>query len=333
MQYLDVGIDLGSTSVKIYVKNLGLVANVKSVIAVNRQTGKLIDVGVRAYKMLGRAPIEIEVVEPLLNGVVANLEFTKLFIDEILAEVVNVPRRRMRVFLCVHSGETEMEKLVLINNIFFDQTSHIFLVQESVATGFGAGFDLNSGVVVVNIGGGTTDMAYIDASRVFRSSSVKLAGKTIDSAIIEQVCTRYGLVIGKLSAEKLKIQAASINNWRSDDKNDRVFKLSGKDKFSHLPKRVFLNSSDVHNLIRIAIDEIVNAIVGFVCILPVDLIANSQLVLAGGTSLIDGFAEYVSKKVKLPIIVANDPIGCAVFGLSELFNMTDLKNSFLVDSA
>ena len=119
MQYLDVGIDLGSTSVKIYVKNLGLVANVKSVIAVNRQTGKLIDVGVRAYKMLGRAPIEIEVVEPLLNGVVANLEFTKLFIDEILAEVVNVPRRRMRVFLCVHSGETEMEKLVLIKLAIF----------------------------------------------------------------------------------------------------------------------------------------------------------------------------------------------------------------------
>lgn len=330
LHYRNIGIDLGSTSIKIFVQDVGLVANVKSVVAVNKETGQLIDIGARAYKMIGRVPDNVDVVSPLSNGLGSNLKLTQLLVGEILSRCVNVPMKKTRLFVCVHSGCTELEKFLLVNSIFSNQIGEIFLVLEPIASGFGAGFDLNNskGIVVVNIGGSTTDMVYVESGHVVCSHYVKMGGKTIDKAIENLVCKKYGLYVGRLSAENLKLKAASLASNLCSNK----FKVSGKDKFSQLPKSMFLNCRNVYDLIIGAVDRIVEEVSGFICTLPHGFEAVSKLVLTGGTSLIGGFAEYVAEKTPMETYVANDPISCAVFGLGELFNLVDLKSSSFIRS-
>lgn len=321
MNYCDVGIDFGSTSTKVFIKGNGIALNTNSVIAVKRNTGELIDIGARAYRMLGKTPDFVVVKSPILNGSVADYGLMQMFISEILARTFSAPVKKLRLFVCVHSAETEFEKFNLINSIFSCQNGEFFCVEEPIASGFGAGFDLNysNGLIVVDIGGGTTDLAFIEEQGVVRSFSIKIGGQAVDEAICENILKKFGLVVGQLSAEKLKIQAANLVNCSSL----KIFQVRGKDKLTGLPKSLFLSQKDVFGLIEREVSRIVDEIGYFICGISRKTVGfdglKKRILLTGGGSLIRGLPEFIQNKLNIETKIAVDPICCAICGLGRLF--------------
>lgn len=317
-----MGIDLGSTSAKIFIKGSGIAMNTNSVIAVNKATGELIDIGERAYRMRGKEPEFVMVKSPIVNGSVADYDLMRLFISELLARTFGEPFKKPRLFVCVHSGGTDFEKFNLINSIFSCQDGEFFLVEEPVASGFGAGFNLNysEGLVVVDIGGGTTDLALIGSQGVVQSVSIKLGGQTIDEAICVNMAKNFGLVVGRNSAEKLKIQAASLLNCSSL----KIFQIRGKDKATGLPRSLHISQKEVFGLIERAVERIVNEIgyfiCGFLCNMKNFKSLKTRILLTGGGSLIRGLPEYIQRKLNIDAKIAMDPISCAICGLGCLFD-------------
>lgn len=321
LNYCDVGIDIGSTSTKVFIKGNGIALNTNSVIAVKRKTGELIDIGAKAYRMLGKAPDFVMVKSPILNGSVADYGLMRLFVSEILARTFNEPVRKLRLFVCVHSSETEFEKFNLINSIFSCQNGEFFLVEEPIASGFGAGFDLNysSGLIVVDIGGGTTDFAFIESQGEARSFSIKLGSQTIDDTICENMLKKFGLIVGQPTAERLKIQAANLVNCSSL----KTFQVKGKDRSTGLPKSLLLSQKDVFALIEKAVERLVDKIGSFVCGVPLKLKGfdnlKPRILLTGGGSLIRGLPEYIQNRLNIETKIAINPVCCAICGLGCLF--------------
>lgn len=334
MTYCDIGIDFGSTSTKIFIKDCGLVANTSSVVALKKPTGELIDIGQRAYSMIGKAPSCVVVKSPLSNGAIADFELTRLFISEMLARVLKNPIKNPRLFLCVHSCETEFEKFMLINSIFSCQSGKIFLIEEPVAAGFGAGFDLNfsNNLVVVNIGGGTTDIAFIASEGLVSSFSTKIGGQDVDEAICKNVFKRYGLMIGRISAEKLKIQAANLKHSITE----QIFKLNGKDRLTGLPRSLFLSGEEVSSLISKPLKKIVDEIAYFVYSVSSRrgfIYSKSRILLTGGGSLIGGLRESIENRLHIKTKVAFDPITCTICGLGKILQESNWQDCEFVKPA
>lgn len=334
LNYFDLGIDFGSTSTKIFIKGGGIALNTNSVVAFKRETGELIEIGDRAYRMLGKTPDFVVVKSPILNGSVADYDLMQLFINEILARIFGSPIKKLRLLVSVHSAETEFEKFNLINSIFSCQNGEVFCVEEPIASGFGAGFDLDysHGLFVVDIGGGTTDLAFIERRGVVHSFSLKIGGQAVDEAICENLLKNFGLIVGRLSAEKLKIQAANLLNCS----NLKTFQIRGKDKLTGLPKRLFLSQNDIFGLIEHEVAHIVNEIGNIVCRVLCDATGfegKTSILLTGGGSLIRGLPEYVQNKLKIETKIAVNPISCVICGLGRLFEGNYWKSCGFVQPA
>lgn len=315
-----IGIDLGTVNTLVYVRDGGVVLREPSVVAIKADTGAVLAIGESAKHMIGKTPQQIHTIRPLKDGVIANFEATRQMIRYFISKVQKHPTLvRPRVVVGVPSGITQVERRAIRDCVEQAGVRDVYLIEESVAAALGAGIDIEDahGCMIVDIGGGTTEVAVISLGGIVVSNTIRIAGDEMDEAIIDYVKRNYGLLIGQLTAEYIKINIGSV--W-DEEKREASLNVSGRDVIHGLPKTVTITSS----AIREALKECVNAILKSVCQTleetPPELssdIMHKGIIMVGGGSLLHGLDALISKETGLSTKVANNPLECVVLGTGK----------------
>ncbi len=333
MSKFDIGIDLGTTNVKIFVKDRGVVLSEPSVVAIKKKTGKLFEIGEKAYEMIGKTPESIIIKHPVCMGVIVDHELNRLMIKKLLSRVLKKSIKKSRVCICFHGLMTDVQIKALAETALSSGCGKVFLIEESVASGIGAGIDIlrTNGVMVVNIGGGTTDISLLTFSGVVVSRSIKAGGQNIDGVILKNIANCHNLLIGMKTAERAKIKIATVKL----PNNSVKYKLSGKDIATGLPKSVVITQCDIFDQLKESIEFIVENIKEAVGEAPPEIAADiyeNGILLTGGGSLIDGLPELVSEKIGVKVRLADRPTDCVINGVGKSFDMIDNFNLDFVRS-
>lgn len=312
----DIGIDLGTSSVIVYVKGKGIVLREPSVVAVDNTTGRVLKVGREAQQMLGRTPGNITAIRPLRDGVISQYEITLKMIEYFIKKACGSTLFiKPRVMICVPSGINEVEERAVIDAATQAGARQTYLIEEPVAAAIGAGIDIYmpSGNFIVDIGGGTTDIAVISLGGVVVSESIKVAGDKFDEAIIRYVKRKYNILIGERTAEKIKIQIGSA--WNRDE--PKFIDIRGRGLKEGLPKQIRLSSAEMPE----ALEEPIRAILDSVCSViertPPGLIGdilNNGIVMTGGGSLLYGLDKLIAYVTGIKTRVAAKPVLCVANG-------------------
>ena len=324
----DVGIDIGTTNTKIYFKNKTDVLNIPSVIAIKKNNGKIIGIGEKAYMMLGKAPDSIMVKKTVEKGVVRDIQLNRIMLKEILSKIFKKTFRKSKICLCYHSFMTNFEKYTFKNSILNPNHNEIFLIDESLASAIGEKINLveDTCFLVVNVGGGTTDISIISNNGVLYNKSLQIGGELIDEIIKKNILINHKLLIGKATSEKIKKKAATMFSL-----NDKLkFKIKGKDAYKKQPKILELSQKEICKNIDIPVNKIIDNIIDIIKTVEPDIIYNIQkngIILTGGCSLIPGFKELIEKKTGFLVKKAKEPIGCAALG--ALHSYEYLNDNFL----
>ena len=316
----DLGIDLGTSNVLIYADEQGIVVREPSVVAMDKNTGKLLQVGSAARNMLGRTPGNVVAMQPLKDGVISDLEMTVKMLQTLYrsASKKSIFTPKPRVVICVPSGVTEVEERTVINAAIEAGARRVYLIEEPLAAAMGAGLDISgpSGHMVVDIGGGTTDIAVLSMNGVATSSSLAVAGIAFDEAIARYVRRKYGIVIGQATAEEVKIRIGSVY-----PRNEDVTMLvKGRDAKGGMPRELQLSSSELlEPLLRMArmISDEVLAVLEDSSPELVGDIAENGITLTGGGCQIWGMAELLSRTTGIPCSIADDPASCVAYGCGK----------------
>jgi len=328
-----MGIDLGTASVLVFIKGQGIVLREPSVVAMDKDTKNVLAIGVEAKRMLGKTPANIVAVRPLRNGVIANFEATERMIRYFIKKVHN--RRTLlhpRVVIGVPSGITEVERRAVRESAEQAGAREVFLIDEPMAAAIGAGIPIQEpiGSMIVDIGGGTTEVAVISLGGMVVARSLDIGGDKMDESIVQYFRKKYNLSIGESTAEEVKMKIGSVFPLGKETEMD----VKGRDLLTGLPKTVKITSDEV----RVALAEPVKAIVEVVKSVleetPAELSADlvdRGIILSGGGSLVGGFPELLSQETELPVNIADDPVTCVARGtgeyLEELDNMKGNKKS------
>lgn len=324
MSGTDIALDLGTSAVKIYLDGKGIVLNEPAVVAVDRETDEVVAVGKDAYPMVGRTSDKIEVCSPLTGGVISNFDLTRYLIGAYLKKI-NASRVVMpRVVVSVPCGITEVEKRAVVNAISSAGVRKICLIEEPVAAALGADVDISAphGALVVDIGGGTTDMAVISLSGIAISRSIKIAGNAFDEAIIKYVRRKYNLVIGRRMAEEAKIQIGCVY----PRKEPAVFRAKGRNAMTGLPRWADVSSDEMLEALIDSAMQIIRVIQEMLEKTPPELIGDIDsdgMILTGGSAQLFGFDQLLSKKTKMPVHVAADPQICVAKGAGKAIHFID----------
>lgn len=322
----DVGIDLGTSSVLVYVKGRGLVLKEPSVAIVNKETDRIVQVGYAAQKMLGRTPDELEAVKPLREGVINNydvtLQMVRMFIDRACGTKSLL---KPRVMICIPSGATEVEERAVLDAAAQAGARQTYLVEEPVAAAIGAGLDINSpnGKMVVDIGGGTTDVAVISLGGVVVSDSIKIAGDKFDEAIMKYVRETRGVLIGESTAEKIKIKIGTVYGFHEP----KTTEAKGRSIKTGLPETVSVASNEILTAVAEPLTAIIDAVSRVIARTPPELVSDilvNGIVLTGGGSLIGGLDKMIERVTGIKTVVAPNAVDCVVLGTGKLLN--DLEN-------
>lgn len=322
----DVGIDLGTSSVLIYVKGKGIVLKEPSVVAVNSK-GDALAVGTKAQRMLGRTPGSITAKRPLSDGVISDYTLTEKMLKEFLKKVCKQRLFGPRVVVCVPSGVTEVEKRAVIDATIQAGASKVRLIEEPIAAAIGAGIDISrpNGCMVVDIGGGTTDIAVISLDGVVVRSSVKIAGDKFDEAVVRYVKKKYNVLIGERTAEELKIGIGCV--LPRDE--ELQMEVRGRCLLTGLPKTLMINSTEIAEALIETGMMIADAAHSVLEATPPELvgdISQSGIVITGGGGLIWGLDILLKKKTGVDVYVAEDPISCVAKGTGMSLEYIDKIN-------
>ena len=314
----DIGIDLGTASVLVYVKGKGVVLNEPSVVAVDKQTGKILAVGERAQKMLGRTPGNIVAIRPLREGVISDYEMTERMIKEFIRKVMGVRLFKPNVVMCVPSGSTEVEERAVIDAGTQAGAKRVFLVEEPLAAAIGAGIDVAqpNGNMIVDIGGGTTDIAVISLGGIVESTSIKVAGDKFDEAIIKYIRRKHNVLIGERTAEDIKMQIGCVYP-RPEEVS---MEIKGRCLMTGLPRTFTVTSTEVLEAFEEVTTSIVEAVHTVLERTPPELtgdISSNGIVMTGGGSLIWGFDKLIAAKTGIPTHVADEAISCVAYGTGK----------------
>ncbi len=316
----DIGIDLGTSSILVYAKGQGIVLREPSVVAVERSNGKLIAIGSEAKEIMGRAPANIAVIRPLKDGVISNYDITARMLKFFLKKVVkNGSLFKPKIVACVPSGVTEAEQRFLIEAAKEAGAKHCYLIQEPVAAAIGAGIDINlpKGHMVVDIGGGTSDIAVLSYGNVVLSNSIKCAGDAMNEALIRYLKKEYNLLIGENSAEQIKIDHCRAYL----EENPSSIEISGRGIQSGLPENVSISQNEFVNAIRSPLNQIFESVRSLSERTPPELAADIRengILLTGGGSMLNGLDLYLKEKTGLPCRLAEDPIACVAIGTGKV---------------
>ena len=311
----DIGIDLGTSSVLVYVKGQGIVLREPSVVAIDTQTDKIIKVGREAQYMQGRTPDHIITVRPLKNGVISRYDVTLKMLQHFIRRACGNMVIRPRVMICVPTGISEVEERAVVDAASEAGARQTRLIEESVAAAMGAGIDIYkpSGNLVLDIGGGTTDIAVISLGGVVVSESIKAAGDSFDEAIVRYVRRRYGLLIGEASAEQVKIRIGCLD----DRMPKRSIDIKGRCLKTGMPRVITLSSTEMIEAMIEPISEVLDAVRRVIERTPPELVGDlmkNGIVMTGGGSLIPGFDRMVADVTGIKTRVARDPVSCVVRG-------------------
>ena len=317
----DLGIDLGTANVLVYAEGQGIVLREPSVVAIDKVSGKVLQVGAAARNMLGRTPGNVVAVRPLRQGVISDYEMTEKMLEQFLKKIIRYSLVKPRVVVCVPSGVTEVEERAVIQAAMEAGARRVYLIEEPFAAALGAGLDLSgpNGHMVVDIGGGTTDIAVLSLNDIAVSSSMKIAGDTFDEAIVTYVRRRHGLVIGLTTAEEIKITVGCV----SERPEEVSMTVKGRDVKTGLPRDVLITSSEMLELLsrpaRLIVDEILNVLELSSPELVADVSKNG-IVLTGGGSLIWGMDRIIHERTEIPCMVADNAESCVALGCGKSLN-------------
>jgi rod shape-determining protein MreB len=329
----DMGIDLGTASVLVYIKGRNVVLREPSVVAMHKETKRVLAIGIDAKKMLGKTPANIVAVRPLRNGVIADFEATEKMIRYFIKKVHN--KRSLlhpRVVIGVPSGITEVERRAVRESAEQAGAREVHLIDEPMAAAIGAGIPIQDaeGTMIVDIGGGTTEVAVISLGGMVVAKSLDVAGDKMDEAIVQYFRRKYNLAIGENSAESVKIQIGSVFPLEQEMTMD----VKGRDLLTGLPKTVTMSSEEIRIALEDPIRKIVEVVKSVLEETPAELsadIVDKGIVLSGGGSLVKGLPELLSQETELPVNRADDPITCVVKGtgafLEELDNIKKSKKN------
>ena len=316
----DVAVDLGTASTLVYVKGRGIVLNEPSVVALETKNRRVLAVGYEAKKMRGRTPDEIVAIRPMKDGVIADFEVCE---EMLRAFIARAQRRRLfvrpRVIVCVPSGITEVEKRAVRDSAEHAGAREVYLVAEPIAAAIGVGLPVAepSGNMIIDIGGGTTEIAVIALSGIVSNNSIRIAGDEMDEAIIEYLRKMYSLLIGEQTAEQIKITIGSAFPLAEE----REMEVKGRDLVSGIPRAVKVKSSEIREALREPVGLIVGAVKRALEKTPPELasdIVDKGIFMTGGGSLLRGLNSLLQEETNLPVNVVENPIECVVLGSGKI---------------
>ncbi len=320
----DIGIDLGTASVLVYIKGKGIVLREPSVVAIDKNTNKLLAVGEEARRMLGRTPGNIVAIRPLREGVISDYDITEKMLKYFINRVCGGKVFRLfkpRIMVCVPSGVTEVERRAVIDAAMQAGARKTYLIEEPIAAAIGAGIDIAKacGSMVVDIGGGTTDIAVISLGGTVVSTSIKVAGDKFDEAIVRYMRKKHNIMIGERTAEELKINIGTVYPRVQEVSMD----VRGRNLISGLPKTINVTSTEIMEALEEPISNIVEAVHAVLERTPPELaadISDRGIVLTGGGSLIYGLDKLLQEKTGINVLIADDAISCVALGTGEALN-------------
>jgi len=326
-----LGIDLGTANTLVYMKGKGIILNEPSVIAINKDTSELLKVGKEAKKMIGKTPANIIAIRPLKEGVIADYNVAMTMLKYFINTALNgFSFFKPMVVVGIPTDATQVERNALREAALDAGSSKAFLIEEAMATAIGAGLDVEepSGNMIVDIGGGTTEIAVISLGNIVLSKSIRVAGDLIDQEIINHIKSKYNMVIGEKTAERIKIEIGNV--FDSPQYNDLSMEVIGLDVLSGLPKSVTITGSEIRNAMRIPVNKIVENIKLAIEETPPELlydIVNRGIFLAGGGALIKGIKELLEKETLIRVVIADDPITCVARGAGMVIDKLNLIKS------
>lgn len=328
----DIGIDLGTATVLIYLKGKGVVLQEPSVVAMNRDTKKILAIGTEARRMLGRTPGNIIATRPLREGVIADYNITEAMLKDFIRRVGGQrPFSRPRVVVCIPTGVTTVEKRAVIDACKQAGARSATLVEEPLAAALGAGLDITlpSGHMVVDVGGGTTDVAVMSLGGVVRSESIRVGGDKFDEALMRWIKMKHNLLIGERTAEEVKITVGSAG---CDSRNESM-EVRGRDLVTGLPKTITITSAETREALEENIMAICDTIRTVLEATPPELsadIVDKGIMMTGGGAMLHGLDQVISSVTGVPTYLAEDPVSAVAIGTGKVLDHYEMKDGHLV---
>ncbi len=324
--YKDIGIDLGTANSLVYLKGKGIVLREPSVVAVNTDNNKILAVGTEAQKMIGRTPGNIIAIRPMRDGVIADFDTTYNMIKYFLGQVPEISGffSKKRVVICVPADVTSVEERAVKEAAIQAGASEAYILEEPMAAAIGVNLPVEepTGSMIVDIGGGTTDVAVISLGGIVASKSIRTAGDELNSAIINYIKQQYNLMIGEPTAEHIKVSIGSAYNL----KEGLTYNVKGRDLVSGLPKNIVITEEEIYYALHETIKKIVEAVKACLEKTPPELasdVMDRGIVLAGGGALLKGLDRIIAEETGIPVFVAEDPLSAVVLGTSKMIENID----------
>lgn len=332
----DIGIDLGTANVLVYIKGKGIVLKEPAVVAVDMTTNKVLAAGKEAQKMLGRTPGNIVAIRPLKDGVISDYQMTERMLKVFIEKVISRNLFKPRVIVCVPCEITEVEERAIMDVATQAGASKVFLIEEPIAAAIGAGIDISKpiGVMVADIGGGTSDIAVISLGGIVASSSIKMAGDKFDDAIIKYIRKKHNILIGERTAESVKTNIGCVSQ-RYDETGEPVIltmEVRGRSLLTGLPESITVTSEEMQAALEECGNAIVEAVKSLLESTPPELIGDISthgIVLTGGGSLIYGLAERITEETDIKVHIADDPLSCVAIGTGKALDNIDILKPVL----
>ena len=324
----DIGIDLGTANILINVKGEGIVLNEPSVVAIDEDSKRVLAVGIEAHEMLGRTPGKVKAIKPMKDGVIADFELTEAmlnhFIKKVKARNIFI---KPRILICCPANVTGVEKNAIKEAAERTGAKKVFIEEEPKVAAVGVGLDISkpSGCMIIDIGGGTTDIAVLSLGSIVTSTSIKVAGNTFDNEIIKYIKDNYKLLIGERTAEDIKKEIGSVGKTKKKQKME----VKGRSMINGLPETITITSEEIDNALNDSVYEIIGAIKTVLENTPPELsadIINKGIVVTGGGAMLEGLDELLKKELNVPIFIAESPLTCVANGTGKM-----LENLNLID--
>ncbi len=322
----DIGIDLGTANVLIYIKGQGIVLDEPSVVAIDSDTKKVVAVGRDARDMLGRTPGKVQAIRPLKDGVIADFEVTEIMLNHFIKKVNGRNFfSRPRILICCPSNITQVEKNAIVDAAERTGARKVFLEEEPKVAAVGAGLDISkpSGNMVIDVGGGTTDIAVLSLGGIVTSASLKVAGNVFDNDIIKYIKDKYKLLVGERTAEDIKIKIGTVF---PDNLNEQL-EVKGRDLVTGLPHSVTICSGEVEEALRESMYQIIAQAKTVLEETPPELsadIIDKGIILTGGGAMVNGLDKLLASELKVPVFLAESPLTCVVEGTGVLLENVHL---------
>lgn len=322
----DIGIDLGTANVLIYIKGQGIVLNEPSIVAIDTDSKSVIAVGTEANEMLGRTPGKVKAIKPMKDGVIADFEITEIMLNSFIKKIkAKKLFSRPRILICCPTNITPVEKNAIKEAAERTGARKVYIEEEPKVAAIGAGMDISKPTanMVIDIGGGTTDIAILSLNDIVSSASVRIAGNVFDQDIIKYIREKYKLLIGERTAEDIKINFANIFDPNKKEK----IEVRGRNLITGLPQEIEINQEETKEALSESLEKIIKATTNVLEQTPPELagdIVEKGIVLTGGGAMLKGLPELLEKELKVPILIAESPLTCVAEGTGTLLDNISL---------